>query len=78
MDDDLKAQFQELVNAGVAAPTNDERAAIYAELNQLFYDQVPTVLLATATSHGYEQRWVKGRILNPIFSGDYFYTIYKE
>jgi len=78
MDDDLRAQFQDLVNRGVAAPTNDERAAIYAELNQLFYDQVPTVLLATATSHGYEARWVKGRILNPIFSGDYFYTIYKE
>jgi peptide/nickel transport system substrate-binding protein len=75
---DLKAQFQELVNAGVAAPTPDERAAIYAELNQLFYDEVPTVLLAIATSHGYEQRWVKGRVLNPIFSGDYFYPMYKE
>lgn len=78
MPDELKAQFQELVNAGVSAPTPDERATIYAELNQLFYDQVPTVLLATATSHGFSQRWVKGRILNPIFSGDYFYTMYKE
>jgi len=78
MEEGLKAQFQELVNAGVAAPTNDERAAIYAELNQLFYDTVPTNLLATGTSHGYERRWVKGRTLNPIFSGDYWYTMYKE
>jgi peptide/nickel transport system substrate-binding protein len=75
---DLKNQFQDLVNAGVAESDPDARAAIYAELNQLFYDQVPTALLAVATSHGYEQRWVKGRTLNPIFSGDYYYTMYKE
>lgn len=78
MNEDLRAQFQDLVNAGVSAPTPDERAAIYADLNQLFYDEVPTILLATATSHGFSQRWVQGRILNPIFSGDYFYTISKE
>jgi peptide/nickel transport system substrate-binding protein len=78
MNEELRTQFQDLVNAGVSAPTPDERAAIYAELNQLFYDEVPTVLLATATSHGFSQRWVQGRVLNPIFSGDYFYTMYKE
>ena len=78
MNEDLRAQFQDLVNRGVSAPTPDERAAIYADLNQLFYDQVPTVLLATATSHGFSQRWVQGRVLNPIFSGEYYYTMYKE
>jgi len=78
MDEDLRAQFQDLVNRGVSAPTPDERAAIYADLNQLFYDQVPTILLATATSHGFSQRWVQGRVLNPIFSGEYYYTMYKE
>ena len=78
MPDELKSQFQELVNAGVAAPTPDERATIYAELNQLFYDQVPTVLLATGTSHGFIQRWVQGRTLNPIFPGEYYYTMYKK
>ncbi|HAV76890.1 MAG TPA: hypothetical protein DCX53_05995 [Anaerolineae bacterium] len=78
MDADLKAQFQDLVNRGVAESDPDARAAIYAELNQLFYDQVPTALLAVATSHGYEQRWVTGRTLNPIFSGDYYYTISKK
>ncbi|HKI52954.1 MAG TPA: ABC transporter substrate-binding protein, partial [Anaerolineales bacterium] len=78
MPDELKSQFQELVNKGVSAPTNEERAAIYHDLNQLFYDQVPTVLLATATSHGFSQRWIQGRVLNPIFSQDYYYTMSKQ
>jgi len=75
---DLKAKFQEFVNAGVAESDPAGRAAIYAQLNQLFYDEVPTALLAVATSHGYEQRWVTGRVLNPIFSGDYYYTVSKK
>jgi peptide/nickel transport system substrate-binding protein len=75
---ELKAQFQDILNRGVAATDPAERQKIYEEANKLFYEQVPTILLATATSHGFDQRWVKGRILNPIFSGDYFYTMYKE
>ncbi|MEP0806321.1 MAG: ABC transporter substrate-binding protein [Chloroflexota bacterium] len=75
---DLKAQFQDILNRGVAATDPAERQKIYEEANKLFYEQVPTILLATATSHGFDQRWVKGRILNPIFSGDYYYTMYKE
>ena len=55
-----------------------KRQAIYEEANKLYFEQVPTILLATATSHGFEQRWVKGSILNPIFSGNYYYTMYKE
>jgi hypothetical protein len=35
-------------------------------------------LLATATSHGFIPRYVKGIIFNPIFPGNYFYTIYEE
>ncbi|MBI4762371.1 MAG: ABC transporter substrate-binding protein [Chloroflexota bacterium] len=75
---ELKAQFQDILNRGVAATDPAERQKIYEEANKLFYEQVPTILLATATSHGFDQRWVKGRLLNPIFSGDYFYTMYKE
>ena len=35
---------------------------------------MPVVLV---TSHGYEQKWVEGRVLNPIFSGDVFKTMYE-
>ncbi len=75
---DLKAQFSDILDRGVGATDPAERQAIYEEANALYYEQVPTILLATATSHGFEQRWVHGAILNPIFSGNYFYTMYKD
>ncbi|MBI3160971.1 MAG: ABC transporter substrate-binding protein, partial [Chloroflexi bacterium] len=75
---DLKEQFSDILNRGVAATDSAERQAIYEEANALYYEQVPTILLATTTSHGFDQRWVKGTILNPIFSGNYYYTMYKE
>jgi peptide/nickel transport system substrate-binding protein len=75
---DLKAQFQELLNQGVAETDPAKRHEIYAQINALYFEQVPTILLATATSHGFEQRWVQGSILNPIFPGNYFYTMYEK
>ena len=75
---DLKAQFQDILNRGVSATDPAVRQTIYEEANALYFDQVPTVLLATATSHGFEQRWVHGVVLNQIFPGFYYYTIYKD
>ena len=75
---ELKAQFSDILDRGVAETDPAKRQVIYAEANALYFDQVPTVLLATTTSHGFEQRWVHGSILNPIFPGNYFYTMYKE
>ena len=75
---DLKAQFQDILNRGVAATDNAERAAIYHEANVLYYETVPTVLLATTTSHVFYQRWVKGITQNPVFPNEYYYTMYKE
>ena len=76
--EDLLEQFRDILNRGVATTDAAERQAIYEEANALYYDQVPTVLLATATSHGYEARYLKGQVLNPIFSGSYFYPMSKE
>jgi len=78
MPDDLRAQFSEILDRGVGATDFDERQAIYEEANAVYYDEVPTLLLATATSHGFEQRWVHGFVLNPIFSGNYYYYVYKD
>ena len=76
--DDLLAQFQDILDRGVAATDPEERQAIYEEANALYYETVPTLLLATATSHGFEARYLQGQVLNPIFSGSYFYPMWKE
>lgn len=75
--DDVKAQFKTLLDQGVGVTDPAARDAIYKQLNQMYYDQVAGVPLDTPTTHGYEQKWVEGRITNPIFSNIYFPTISK-
>ena len=58
--DDLRAQFQDLVTRGVLAPTPEERAEIYAELQLLWHETVPTVVTFQEEGTRYEQRWVNG------------------
>ncbi|MEW6284605.1 MAG: ABC transporter substrate-binding protein [Chloroflexota bacterium] len=76
--EDLQSQFRTLVNRGAAETDPAARQEIYEQINRLFYDQAPAVLLAVATSHTFEQRWVHGTLPNPIFPGEYFYPMYKD
>lgn len=72
--DDLKAQFQELVNAGVRESDPEKRAQIYYELQKLHHDQAIQITLAQATGVRYEQRWVQDWFYNPIMFGGYYYA----
>jgi peptide/nickel transport system substrate-binding protein len=76
--DDLKAQFRDILNRGVAETDPAARDAIYKEANQLYFDSLPTLLLATATSHQFYSRYIKGIVHNPIFPNEYYYTWFKE
>ncbi len=76
--EDLRAQFKALLDEGVALIDPAARHAVYQEFNALYYDQAVGVPVVLATSHGYEQKWVAGRISNPIFSGTYYPTISKS
>lgn len=78
LSDELKDQIRPILNAGVAETDPDKRAEIYAELNQLYFDQAIGVPIVLATGHGFSQRWVQGVITNPIFPGTYYYTVYKD
>jgi len=76
--DELKDQIRPILNAGVSETDPAKRAEIYADLNQLYYDQAIGVPIVLATSHGFSQRWIQGVITNPIFPGTYYYPISKE
>ncbi len=76
--DDVKAQFKDILERGVAETDPVKRGEIYKEANQLYYDQAVGVPLDIVTSHAYRQRWVQGEVLNPIFPGFYYYTMYKD
>jgi peptide/nickel transport system substrate-binding protein len=76
--EDVRAQFKAILDRGVAELDPVKRGEIYKEANQLYYDLAVALPLMVATSHGFQQRWVEGVILNPIFPGLYYYTIYKN
>ena len=75
---DMLAAFAPLVTAGAKETDPAKRAAIYAQFNQLFYDNVPTVLLAEQLGKHFEQRWVQGYYNNPIYSDYWFYALSKN
>jgi len=75
---DIKDQFKAFLDQGVAELDPVKRGEIYKQANQLYYDLAVGIPLVLTTSHGYSQRWVDGVILNPIFPGNYYYTISKK
>jgi len=75
---DLVQPLAALINQGVQQTDPDKRAAIYHQFNQAFYNAAPDILLTVQNSRQYEQRWVRGYYYNPIYSGLYFYALWKE
>ena len=74
LDPELRAQFGELVTAGVMEADPAGREEIYAELQQLFYDTAIQITLSQGTNVRYEQCWVDGYYYNPILFAGYFYA----
>lgn len=72
--DDLKAQFQKLVTAGVMASDPKEREKIYFDLQELHHAEAIQVTLSQQTDVRYEQRWVEGWYHNPILFAGYYYA----
>jgi len=49
------------------------REQMYFDIQQQFYDDTITVILAQATGARYEQRWVNGWYYNAALPGTYYY-----
>jgi peptide/nickel transport system substrate-binding protein len=75
---DLKAAFMAKVSAGVAEPDPAKRDVIYKELNQMIYDNATMMILPVPTGRHYEQMWVNGWFYNPLYGGQYYYTLSKK
>lgn len=76
--EDLKVQFKALLDEGVTLVDPAERHAVYQGFNQLYFDEAVGLPVVLVTTHDYEQKWLDGRIRNPIYSGDYYKTIAKN
>ena len=75
MPEDLKAQFQELVNAGVASSDPAAREQVYFDLQQFFYDNAPQVTLSQQTAFRIEQQYVDGYFYRVGQNYPFYYAI---
>ncbi len=75
---DLQKQFADIASKAVVEIDQTKRAALYAEANKLFYDNIPTIFLYVPSQRHYEQRWVQDWFWNPIYSQSIFYNIAKQ
>ncbi len=57
---ELMDQYREFVNNGVLASDPAEREQIYFDLQELYYETVPQVILLQRDGPWYSQRWVDG------------------
>jgi peptide/nickel transport system substrate-binding protein len=74
LDPELRAQFQELVTAGVMEADPAKREQIYFELQRLYHDSAIQITLSQATGVRYEQRWVNDWFFRVGQFGGYFYA----
>ncbi len=78
MPQEIKDQFQAIMDLAVTEVDPAKRAEIYHELNTLHYDTAASIPMFVATGRRYQQRWVEGWFANPIYSGFNFYTFSKK
>jgi len=69
-----------LVADGISATTSAERESIYRELDQLYFDDVPSFPMAQPLGRRYFRSWVKGWYFNPCLPGPFgnLYELSKE
>jgi peptide/nickel transport system substrate-binding protein len=70
-------EFKVLVSAGVSGTTDEERAAVYREIQIKDYEYAPGIRLAVPTGRAYVQRWVTDWMRNPMMRQP-FYAYDKE
>ena len=75
---DLQTQMDQLINQGVSTSDPQARAKIYAQLQNLAYENALDLFLVQPQARHYEQLWVKGWYYNPTYGnaaqGGYFYA----
>ena len=74
MPEEITSRYSELINAGVTATNEEERARIYRELQEYDYEVAMAIRLAVGTSSSLDHRWLDRSYVNPTYPGMYFYA----
>ena len=71
-------EVDRLVDQAVSTADPAKRKAIYKQLGMIAYNDVPCLFLVQPVTFYPMRSWVHGWYYNPIFPGQYFYTISKR
>jgi len=76
---DLQTQMDQLITQAVSTSDTQARAKIYAQLQNLSYENALDLWVVQPQDRHYEQTWVKGWYYNPIFGNamTYYYSLSK-
>ncbi|KXA90636.1 hypothetical protein AKJ62_00250 [candidate division MSBL1 archaeon SCGC-AAA259D14] len=67
----------DLIMEGIRTTDPEERQEIYYELQRIYHEEAISIPIAQPLGRHYQREWVNGWYYNPIYSGPYFYTIWK-
>jgi peptide/nickel transport system substrate-binding protein len=67
-----------LVDQAVGTADPEKRKALYKQLSMIAYNDVPYLFLVQPVTYYAMRSWVHGWYYNPIYPGQYFYTISKR
>jgi len=68
----------ELVDTDAKTPESPTRAAMYAELEQIYINDCPNVPIAQPLNRWWTKYWVKGWYYNPLYPSACYYHLWKE
>jgi peptide/nickel transport system substrate-binding protein len=66
-----------LIDQAVSTPDPATRRGLYRQLSMIAYNDLPYLFLVQPVTYYTMRSWVHGWYYNPIFPGQYFYTMYK-
>ena len=70
---DLQKQLDGLIAQGVTTTDEQQRAAIYSQLQNLAYENALDIFVVQPQVRVYTQSWVGGYYYNPMFSNSVYY-----
>jgi hypothetical protein len=73
-----QALVDDLIVAAMIEPDFNTRKDMYWELQQRYYDDVPSYCLVQPLGRRFVRDWVKGWYYNSLYPGGYYYDIYKS
>ncbi len=71
-------KVDDVITQAVATTDAKKRGELYQQAAKLAYNDVAELPLYQDVGYTAQRDWVKGRVLNPLFGGNYYYSISKE